>query len=96
MHELMIWLVNTIGSLGYPGIFKGAIESRATRMTREMYIAAAEAIVRQTPEGELVPDPLDPLLHDRVAKSVAAAAVPPVASRSSTIKVRSPGRIACL
>ena len=61
--------------LGYPGIFKGAIESRATRMTREMYIAAAEAIVRQTPEGELVPDPLDPLLHDRVAKSVAAAAV---------------------
>lgn len=61
--------------LGYPGILRGAIEARATRMTREMYIAAAEAIVRQTPEGELVPDPLDPLLHDRVAKSVSAAAI---------------------
>ena len=61
--------------LGYPGILKGAIEARATRMTQEMYIAAAEAIVRQTPERELVPDPLDPLLHDRVAKSVAEAAV---------------------
>jgi malate dehydrogenase (oxaloacetate-decarboxylating) len=61
--------------LGYPGILKGAIEARATRITHEMYIAAAEAIVRQTPEKELVPDPLDPLLHDRVAKSVAEAAV---------------------
>ncbi len=61
--------------LGYPGILKGAIESRATRMTREMYIAAAEAIVAHTPEKELIPDPIDPLLHDRVAKYVAAAAV---------------------
>ncbi len=61
--------------LGYPGILKGAIEARASRMTREMYIAAAEAIVRHTPERELVPDPLDPLLHDRVAKSVADAAI---------------------
>jgi malic enzyme len=40
-----------------------------------MYIAAAEAIVGQTPEKELVPDPLDPRLHDRVAKAVAEAAV---------------------
>lgn len=61
--------------LGYPGILKGAIEARATRMTHEMYIAAAEAIVRHTPEKELVPDPMDPLLHDRVAKTVAEAAV---------------------
>jgi len=34
----------------------------------------AEAIVRHTPEKELVPDPLAPALHDRVAKSVAEAA----------------------
>lgn len=69
--------------LGYPGLLKGAIEARASRMTPEMYIAAAEAIVRQTPEKELVPDPLDPLLHDRVAKSVAEAAVRSGVSRLS-------------
>ncbi len=60
--------------LGYPGILRGAIEAKASRMTHEMYIAAAEAIVRHTPERELVPDPLDTTLHDRVAKSVAEAA----------------------
>ena len=61
--------------LGYPGIFKGAIQARAKRMTHEMYIAAAEAIVRQTPERELVPDPLYPMLHDRVAEAVRQAAI---------------------
>ncbi len=60
--------------LGYPGILKGAIQARATRITRDMYIAAAESIVRHTPERELVPDPLDPTLHDRVAVSVEEAA----------------------
>ncbi len=61
--------------LGYPGLLKGAILAQAQKMTTAMYIAAAEAIVRHTPEKELVPDPLDPTLHDRVAKSVAEAAV---------------------
>ncbi|QQR79406.1 MAG: NAD-dependent malic enzyme [Deltaproteobacteria bacterium] len=60
--------------LGYPGILKGAINARATSISREMYIAAAEAIVRHTPERELVPDPLDPTLHERVATSVEEAA----------------------
>ncbi len=62
--------------LGYPGILKGAIEARATRLTPKMYLAAAQAIVEQTPDKELVPDPLDPRLHDHVAHTVAAAAKP--------------------
>jgi malate dehydrogenase (oxaloacetate-decarboxylating) len=62
--------------LGYPGLLKGAVTAGAKKMTTEMYIAAAQAIVRHTPEKELVPDPLDPALHDRVAKSVAAAVQP--------------------
>lgn len=60
--------------LGYPGILKGAIEARAKKITPAMYLAAVEAIVRHTPEKELVPDPLDPSLHESVAASVAAAA----------------------
>ncbi len=60
--------------LGYPGILKGALEAGATRITDTMYLAAAEAIVRHTPESELVPDPLDPALHERVAAAVVRAA----------------------
>ncbi len=61
--------------LGYPGILRGAVESRATRITPDMYLAAASAIVSQTPEGEIIPDPLDPLVHVAVAKAVAKAAI---------------------
>jgi malate dehydrogenase (oxaloacetate-decarboxylating) len=61
--------------LGYPGIWKGAIESRATKITPEMYIAGALAIVGQTPERELIPEPLDPMVHSAVAKAVAKAAI---------------------
>lgn len=61
--------------LAYPGLFRGAIQSHARRMTRPMFIAAAEAIAQHTPEKELIPDPLDPVLHDAVAKAVQKAAV---------------------
>jgi malate dehydrogenase (oxaloacetate-decarboxylating) len=61
--------------LGFPGILRGAIDSKAFKFTPEMYIAAALAIVNQTPEKELIPDPLDPLVHSAVAKAVAKAAV---------------------
>ncbi len=61
--------------LGFPGIWRGAIDSKATRFTPDMYIAAALAIVNQTPEKELIPDPLDQLVHSAVAKAVAKAAV---------------------
>ncbi len=61
--------------LGYPGILKGAVESKASHITAEMYIAAAEAIVQQTPEGEIIPDALDTTVHSAVSKAVAKAAV---------------------
>ncbi len=61
--------------LGYPGIWKGVLESHATKMIPEMYIAAALAIVHHTPERELIPDPLDPMIHSAVAKAVAKAAI---------------------
>ncbi len=61
--------------LGYPGIFRGALDAKAVRFSPEIFIAAALAIVGQTPEQELIPDPLDPLVHAAVAKAVAKAAV---------------------
>lgn len=61
--------------IGFPGIWRGVIDSKATGFSPEMYIAAALAIVNQTPEKELIPNPLDPLVHSAVAKAVAKAAV---------------------
>ncbi|MBI1910101.1 MAG: NAD-dependent malic enzyme [Deltaproteobacteria bacterium] len=61
--------------IGYPGIWKGVLDSGAQKMNKEMYIAAAEAIAHAAPERELVPSPLDPWVHQRVARAVARAAV---------------------
>lgn len=61
--------------LAYPGLLRGAVQARATKMVPEMFLAAALAIVDHTPAQELIPDPLDPLLHDAVTKAVAKAAM---------------------
>ncbi len=61
--------------IGYPGILKGAIDSRAKCITQEMYLAAAEIIAQKAPDKELIPDPLDPSVHKAVAKAVAQAAI---------------------
>ncbi len=61
--------------LGYPGIFKGALDAKAKCINQEMLIAAAEAIVSVTPEEEVIPDPLDLDVHKAVAKAVMKAAI---------------------
>ena len=61
--------------LGFPGIFRGAVDANVPRITREMLIAAAEAIAGFAPAGDIVPNPLDKELHKTVARAVARAAV---------------------
>ncbi len=61
--------------LGFPGIFRGAIDTRVRQISAEMYLAAAEAIVAQTPAGELMPNPLDKQTHRAVARAVAEKAI---------------------
>lgn len=61
--------------LGFPGIFRGAVDSRAPRITDEMLIAAVEVLVRETPSGELMPNPLDKKVHRAVARAVAETAI---------------------
>jgi malate dehydrogenase (oxaloacetate-decarboxylating) len=60
--------------LGFPGIFRGAVDANVSRITREMLIAAAEAIAAFAKPGEVVPDPLDKALHKAVARAVARVA----------------------
>lgn len=61
--------------LGYPGIFRGALLSGAEEITLPMKLAAAEAIADLTQESDLVPDALDPEVHERVATAVRNAAI---------------------
>jgi malate dehydrogenase (oxaloacetate-decarboxylating) len=60
--------------LGYPGIFRGAMLAGADDIDLEMKLAAARAIADLAEESELVPDPLDPDVHGRVAEAVCRAA----------------------
>lgn len=61
-------LVNNV--LGFPGIFRGALNAKTNKITYEMLIAAALAIVDSTKHGDLVPHPLDPNVHQNVADAV--------------------------
>ncbi len=60
--------------LGYPGIFRGALQAGAKQINVEMKLAAARAIADLAPEDELVPDALDQGVHDAVAIAVREAA----------------------
>lgn len=59
--------------IGFPGIFKGALNAGAKEITYPMLIAAAKAIVDYTRPGELIPNPLDPAVHYIVARAVEEA-----------------------
>ncbi|SHH69200.1 malate dehydrogenase (oxaloacetate-decarboxylating) [Virgibacillus chiguensis] len=66
--------------LAFPGIFRGALDVRATRINEKMKVAAAEAIASLITENELeenyvIPAPFDPRVAPIVAKSVAKAAM---------------------
>jgi malate dehydrogenase (oxaloacetate-decarboxylating) len=60
--------------LGFPGLFKGAMETESERIDHAMKIAAAQVIASRAPRGDLLPDVLDRALHRAVAEAVASAA----------------------
>ena len=60
--------------VAFPGIFKGALEGRATQITEEMKLAAAEAIAGLVSDEELNEDNILPQAFDpRVADTVSLA-----------------------
>jgi malate dehydrogenase (oxaloacetate-decarboxylating) len=56
--------------LGFPGLFRGALDARAKRFTDAMLLAAAHAIAELAKGDDLVPDPLDRGVHQAVAAAV--------------------------
>jgi malate dehydrogenase (oxaloacetate-decarboxylating) len=66
--------------LGFPGIFRGALDVRAKSISEGMKIAAAKAIADLVEEEKLskdyvIPNPLDPRVVPAVAAAVAQAAI---------------------
>ncbi len=66
--------------LAFPGIFRGALDVRASDINEEMKIAAAKAIASIVSDDELspeyvIPSPFDKRVAPAVAKAVAEAAV---------------------
>lgn len=61
--------------IAFPGIFKGALEGRATQITEEMKLAAALAIAglvsdEELNENHILPEAFDPRIADVVAEAV--------------------------
>ena len=65
--------INTV--LCFPGLFDAVLRARARAITDEMLIAAARAIASAAPAGQLLPDPLDLTVHERVSQAVQAAII---------------------
>ncbi|MBY4604448.1 NAD-dependent malic enzyme [Bacillus sp. SPARC3] len=61
--------------LGFPGIFRGALNAKSKEINHNMLVAAAEAIAACTKQGDVVPQPLDSKVHQEVAAAVEHAAL---------------------
>ncbi len=77
--------------LAFPGIFRGALDVRASRITERMKIAAAYAIASIVTDDErsaeyIIPSVFDPRVVDAVAKAVSTAAVDEGVARRSSVK----------
>jgi malate dehydrogenase (oxaloacetate-decarboxylating) len=77
--------------LAFPGIFRGALDVRARRITERMKIAAAYAIASMVTDEErsaeyIIPSVFDPRVVDAVAKAVGSAAVDEGVARRTLVK----------
>ena len=61
-------------ALAYPGIFRGVLDAACEAITTDMLLAAAHALAQIVPEGELMPEMMDPATHRTVAEAVKAVA----------------------
>ncbi len=61
--------------LVFPGLFRGALDVRASRITQEMKVAAAYALASYIPDEELAPEKILPSPLDKNVAAVIAKAV---------------------
>jgi malate dehydrogenase (oxaloacetate-decarboxylating) len=63
--------------LCFPGLFDAVLRARTRSFTDSMLVAAAGAIAGAAGAGQLLPDPLDVSVHERVSQAVQAAITGP-------------------
>ena len=73
--------------LAFPGIFRGALDVRASDINDEMKIAAAKAIASVIPESELRPDYIIPDAFDKKICAAVAAAVSEAARETGVARI---------
>ena len=62
--------------LGFPGIFRGAVDARAERISPAMKLAAARALAESVPDpraDHILPEALNSRVHETVARAVQEA-----------------------
>jgi malate dehydrogenase (oxaloacetate-decarboxylating) len=72
--------------LAFPGVFRGALDVRASSITREMQFAAAHAIAAVVQETELDPEYIIPSVFNPAVVSAVAAATAEAAERTGVNK----------
>ncbi len=76
--------------LAFPGIFRGALDVRASSISEGMKVAAAEAIAGVIPDDELNPDYIIPSVFNRAVAPAVAAEVRRVAVDEGLARVSPP------
>jgi malate dehydrogenase (oxaloacetate-decarboxylating) len=71
--------------LAFPGVFRGALDARATAITEDMKLAAAEGIARVIDDDELEEDYIVPSVFNRDVAQAVASAVADVAARGGEV-----------
>ena len=71
--------------LAFPGVFRGALDARATAITEEMKLAAAQGIARVIDDDELEEDYVVPSVFNRDVARAVASAVADVAAREGDV-----------
>jgi len=72
--------------LAFPGIFRGALDAGATRVTENMKLAAAKAIASSVPEDELSAECIIPSVFDTSVSTEVAAAVAEAARADGVVR----------
>jgi malate dehydrogenase (oxaloacetate-decarboxylating) len=72
--------------LAFPGVFRGAFDVRARRITEQMKIAAAHGIAEVIPDEDLSPDHIVPSVFNRAVSHEVARAVAEAAERSGVAR----------
>jgi malate dehydrogenase (oxaloacetate-decarboxylating) len=72
--------------LAFPGVFRGALDARATAITEEMKLAAAQGIARVVSDDELDEDYIIPSVFNRDVSQAVASAVAEVAACATDIE----------